>query len=737
MRKQSAKKERFSLKTFFKDGGKLYRQVLDKTNGIAVSNRIGFVNSLLNKRYPALTLPEKEISKLKIEAKEKGYGVDRFGRDERFYYVVRRMVRHVVAQLKTPFNTETNFQDGGKLYNELLTAKSGKSAYFKISAVLRYLDKKYPELSKFVEEAYCKRQQKINGYSHCTVSGKWIKDKIDEARENAEKGEPQYKYVIRKLLKDIEAKQAEELQETFSTSKETMDAEIKAAFSGGVKTSNQEDNSMSAKEAKKPENKDTVKVKVDKWQLEILTDMSTHATGRCTHVLTVVRDDAIFVLNSNSSGEAIARLLGKVVSYRVSQVFIGGIKNAAHSFANSSDYTRRMRLAHEGKLLAVVILPFILGENKEEQKKLSRLFYDAVEKASGIQINNREDKSMNKEDKIEDGEVIEEMDIPILEQDSISIGLINLKEEDRKRQADPKKVEDLIKSIKKSGLMQPIVINSKNILIDGLHRVKAWEALKKIDNGIGRIPCMMTDETDPDKLLRMQLAANYVRNDLKDRDKWFKMLTECEKRIKAKFPPGGKKEKSAIETVAERTGMKKTTVYDAVNREEKLSDKAKQARQDKKIKQKEADKLTQYPHEKQDEILAKAEKTGKTVMDIIKEMKGKTTADSESSDNLDEEYERKAQEAGARAEQREREKNAIELMVQRIPKVIDTKTTKIFYMDKGDPIKVELFKPGYQGQPQEGVDAFMSCYLAEVFVRGLIKEGYKMTEKSEEPVETA
>lgn len=79
----------------------------------------------------------------------------------------------------------------------------------------------------------------------------------------------------------------------------------------------------------------------------------------------------------------------------------------------------------------------------------------------------------------------------------------------RMRSVDLKKVEDLTKSIKEIGLLQPILISNKNELIAGAHRLEAFKLLNK-----KKIPIRFFES---DNTLNQQLAQideNLVRSEL-------------------------------------------------------------------------------------------------------------------------------------------------------------------------------------------------------------------------------
>lgn len=101
----------------------------------------------------------------------------------------------------------------------------------------------------------------------------------------------------------------------------------------------------------------------------------------------------------------------------------------------------------------------------------------------------------------------------------------------RMRRSTPEKVEKLAQSIKNVGLIQPICINSDNVLVAGLHRLEACKTL-----GYTEIECNLVDFNSTDAQSLAEIDENFVRNELTaleraelyvERDKlYYKIQTE-------------------------------------------------------------------------------------------------------------------------------------------------------------------------------------------------------------------
>jgi ParB/RepB/Spo0J family partition protein len=90
--------------------------------------------------------------------------------------------------------------------------------------------------------------------------------------------------------------------------------------------------------------------------------------------------------------------------------------------------------------------------------------------------------------------------------EKVMLGDIKVDERVRKEYNDIDKLAD---SIRKYGLLQPIVIDSDNTLIAGGRRLKALERLKWRD-----VPVVRKSELTPDMKLEMELEENLQRRDL-------------------------------------------------------------------------------------------------------------------------------------------------------------------------------------------------------------------------------
>lgn len=92
------------------------------------------------------------------------------------------------------------------------------------------------------------------------------------------------------------------------------------------------------------------------------------------------------------------------------------------------------------------------------------------------------------------------------------VPILDIKIKERNRQYNDSKANELAKSIEEIGLLHPVVINSDNTLIAGLHRLKACEML-----GWEEIPCSLIDLGNVEELA--EIDENLIRAELTELEK--------------------------------------------------------------------------------------------------------------------------------------------------------------------------------------------------------------------------
>jgi len=101
--------------------------------------------------------------------------------------------------------------------------------------------------------------------------------------------------------------------------------------------------------------------------------------------------------------------------------------------------------------------------------------------------------------------------------------------QNRVREFNPDKIDELKDSIKEIGLLQPVVINSQNILIAGLHRLEACKSL-----GWTEIDCIVKDLQELDAELA-EIDENLIRSELTTLER-FELLKRRKEIYEAKYP---------------------------------------------------------------------------------------------------------------------------------------------------------------------------------------------------------
>ncbi|MHB1697767.1 MAG: ParB/RepB/Spo0J family partition protein [bacterium] len=192
----------------------------------------------------------------------------------------------------------------------------------------------------------------------------------------------------------------------------------------------------------------------------------------------------------------------------------------------------------------------------------------------------------------------------------------------RKREADEKKVNELVESIKELGLISPIYVNRSGddyILIAGLHRLTAYKKL-----GIDRIPAKITDIDDIHSELA-EIDENLVRAELHylDRAEILKRRQEIyeelhpEAKAKAKGAIASNKKQgkgnfdandtmavaSFTEDTAKKTNLSERTIQRDLQIAKNLDDKVKKQIKDKKISKKDALEIARLKKEDQQKAI--------------------------------------------------------------------------------------------------------------------------------------
>jgi ParB family chromosome partitioning protein len=195
----------------------------------------------------------------------------------------------------------------------------------------------------------------------------------------------------------------------------------------------------------------------------------------------------------------------------------------------------------------------------------------------------------------------------------------DIKIKERKRPIDWAKVDSLVKSIEKIGLLQHIVINSHNELVSGLHRI---EALKKL----GYTEIDATQITGDSLVCELaEIDENLIRNELTTLQRAFQLKRR--KQLYEEIHPetiarnlqghvSNYKSSSGIipsedaetncftEDTAKQLGVSQSTIQKEISIAEKLSDEAKEILKGTEFENRKVDllKISRLPEEEQTEI---------------------------------------------------------------------------------------------------------------------------------------
>lgn len=134
--------------------------------------------------------------------------------------------------------------------------------------------------------------------------------------------------------------------------------------------------------------------------------------------------------------------------------------------------------------------------------------------------------------------------------------------ENRARNINQKNVEFLMKSINTFGQIVPIFVNAYMELIAGLHRLEAVKAL-----GMDEIECIVTDETNADKLKAMEIQENITRTNKFAIIEVCKMIWETRASLEnlgLYKKVGGKQVEGSysLDDLADQMGMSRTSIKD-------------------------------------------------------------------------------------------------------------------------------------------------------------------------------
>jgi ParB family chromosome partitioning protein len=114
------------------------------------------------------------------------------------------------------------------------------------------------------------------------------------------------------------------------------------------------------------------------------------------------------------------------------------------------------------------------------------------------------------------------------------VNISDIKIKERNRHYNAPKANELAKSIEEIGLLHPVIINSDNTLIAGLHRLKACEML-----GWEEIPCSLIDLNNAEELA--EIDENLIRAELTEIEK-ADILSRRKEIFELKYPDTKKSE---------------------------------------------------------------------------------------------------------------------------------------------------------------------------------------------------
>ena len=187
-------------------------------------------------------------------------------------------------------------------------------------------------------------------------------------------------------------------------------------------------------------------------------------------------------------------------------------------------------------------------------------------------------------------------------------------------------VEELVRSIEKIGIINPLIVNKKNELLAGGRRYAAARQL-----GLDKVPVVVVNKNTLEEEL-ISLDENLMRASLDDVE--FEGALRRAKEIYEELNPNAKtfkeeqddptadytnKEPSFCEYYAERTNLKPSIIAKAIERDMNCSPKVKKLRSQKEINTSQANHLSKLQKKDQDEILPYVMEAPKPkIKDIVK-----------------------------------------------------------------------------------------------------------------------
>lgn len=198
----------------------------------------------------------------------------------------------------------------------------------------------------------------------------------------------------------------------------------------------------------------------------------------------------------------------------------------------------------------------------------------------------------------------------------MKIKISDIKINPGRRNAEPKAIEELSKSIAAVGLMNPITVTQDNTLIAGLHRLEAAKLLGWTEiecNSVGMSSLQAELAEIDENIVRTNLSRQELGEQFLRRKEIYEML-HPETKAGAAQAAGmnraignnvgdklASKTKSFVEDTSEKTGMSKRTVSRLLQIANNMTQDAKRIVQASDIPQDTALKISRLPHDQQAE----------------------------------------------------------------------------------------------------------------------------------------
>ena len=198
----------------------------------------------------------------------------------------------------------------------------------------------------------------------------------------------------------------------------------------------------------------------------------------------------------------------------------------------------------------------------------------------------------------------------------MKIKISDIKINPGRRNAEPKAIEELSKSIAAVGLMNPITVTQDNTLIAGLHRLEAAKRLGWTEiecNSVGMSSLQAELAEIDENIVRTNLSRQELGEQFLRRKEIYEML-HPETKAGAAQAAGmnraignnvgdklASKTKSFVEDTSEKTGMSKRTVSRLLQIANNMTQDAKRIVQASDIPQDTALKISRLPHDQQAE----------------------------------------------------------------------------------------------------------------------------------------